>query len=1190
MYARVIHAVTLLMLIETCASLAHAQSAENLPYPTQRRPLRLDTLIVDRGKPAAVVVCPDAPEYMRLAAQISGSVRTATGTSLAVEKDSDYAELRGELKITPGSNVIVLGNMDCSGLVTYLCLMGYCTVDTLNPGRGGYVVRTVHDPWGSGVNVIALLGSDHDGVRLAVEHFCSRLVRGESLSIPRTIDARYSKELLARTPSLAADPSDQDIAGQLADQEKAFKAGVQGGLFNPIVSAGGSYNSTGHEGYARLFRDLLFLAEKLAKEGQGSFGGPWGAASDFLFGPLLTAWDNVEESPSLSDADRSHIVRIIMDYIRYWEQFGYVRGIEKPLLRTNHWTFEGQGWLAAGNYFGKYYDTPESEKWLRMADWCFGHQMKSFKPLEDCGAYQYITLRHMGRYATTRQDFSWYDSGKGRAAGDLAIMCMDNLGYQASFGDVGGFSPASHLAPLQMLATVERDGRWAWALQKSSRAVNGSTPWNYPNNTTPEEPADLLDVRCMSTDPLFFSHYAGKQKAAQENTFEKITFRRSFDPGDAYLLLDGISGGYHGHSDGNSILRLTDRSRIWLADSDYIKSLPKYHNTMLIFRDGQSTGLPTFCEREIVADLPSVGMTRTTIGDYGGADWSRSILWDKRHTFVAIDEMRARATDEYSFRCHWQALGEPHLIGSLFRATQGEASLSIRNLDGSRVRYVDDPVTGANWKSYRYADPVVRTLQQVKTQKLPAGGRVFIVNVLSTQGNGEAPVESVRVNDTSLLLRTGQSRALVGIGTGDTEIASGVETDARLYWLTGERISLGGATSLVVGGRTMHHSDSPVDVEVVLPRGFRVEFPKAMPLPAVEAVDAPTDSKLRVRGQFAPHAGACTALAADGTTVYVGWSDGVARALDVKGRQIWAFEAGSAVKAIWAGRLEKDGPVRVAVGTVKSKVFLLDERGQIVWTTELPFFKRDACVAYLTSADLAGDGNLALIVGAENWHQYAYDSKGNQLWAFEILHASTAGTGVDLDGDGRQEVIAGSDYYSWRAVGEDGKQIWDYKPIGPRANCITAGDVDGSGKPTVLFGGADGYIHAVDALGKRKWLYNTADEVTGLELADVDGDGTQDVVSGSLSFDVCAVKGDGTRIWRRDLGEPVSALALADTDGDRIAKICAGTEDGKVFVLGLDGKVIASWRAAAPIRRLLGVPDGFAAMTERGVTFLEISD
>lgn len=1168
--------VTLLLL--TCLSTARASDAP------ERKPLVLETVLVDRGRPHATIVAPDSPEYQKLAEKVQSAV------ALPIRPDSEFASINGEPRSVPDTNVILLGNQQSNGLVTHLCFKGYCMVDTMYPGppEAGYIIRTIHDPWGNGSNVILLTGSDLKGISRAVERFCAILSSSTinhqplTISIPRTFEAQFSKEVLKAVPQLAVDPSDADIGKQLKDAETAFHNGVQGGLFNPIVYAGNFYSQSGKEGYAKLFRELLFLADDLHHEGQGSFGGPWGAAADFLFSPLITAWDNVEESPSLSAADRQRINSIILDYISYWEQHGYVRGIEKPALRTNHWTFEGQGWLSAGQYFSKYYDIPDGRRWLQMADWCFGLQMKSFKPQEDCSGYQWITERHMCRYATTRPDYSWFKSGKARIAGDLAIMCTDNLGYQASFGDVGGFAPSSEMAVLSYLLNVERDGRYSWAIKKGRevRPVSGLS--GLAVDVPPVEPVDLLGVKCLPTDPLFYDPFTGSGKTPKDRAFEKITFRTSFDPGRPYLLLDGINGCYHGHWDGNSILRFTDRGRIWLADCDYIKSLPKFHNTMLVFKDGQASLPPVFCENELVADLKHIGLTRTTTHDYAGADWRRNIFWDKNRTFVIIDEVQAQATDDYSFRCQWHTLGTPDLSRNLFRVTQKGPSFSIRNLDGARLRCSDDPVIGRNWKGDKFAEPVVHSLQQTRTQKLPAGGKVYFLNVLTTEGKGEVPIQAERVSDTAILLR---SNELVGVRSNSEEIALGIETDALMYWLSRKRIALGGATYLKIGGKKLWQSDLPASVEISIPGDFKVILPKAKPVGPTSLTRPTSPTGLTSLAEFSKPRLITTA--SDGDSTYVGSADGKVYALDADLKPLWTFsrlwtgsrqrrgDAGSEVRAVWAGKLDKDSPPRIAVGTANAMVFLLDQAGNMLWKREMPFFKVPGAVTCFTSADLAGDGNRALIVGAENWHYHAFDAKGNQLWAFEILHAATAATAIDLDGDRRQEVIAGTEYYAWNAIKPDGSQLWSYRPVGPHANCVMA---DKSG---VYFGGADAYIHALDASGKRRWLHSCGDEVTSLALADLNADGNSEIVAGSLSFYINALKTDGTLLWRRDLGEPILTLVTADS------KIFAGTEDGHVFALDSEGKTLAIWTAPGPIRKLLPMPNSrLSILSDGGISLL----
>lgn len=1170
----------------------------------QRKPFVLNTVLVDNGRPNAVIVASDAA----LASKVQSAVKSASGAALPIGKDSDYAGVMGELKHVPAQNVILIGNQETSWFVTYLCHVLYCGVDTQYPGRGGYIIKSIHDPWGTGVNVILITGSDKSGIAAGVDRFCSLLpsaISHQPLTIPRTFDAHFSAEAVKANPKLVTDLSDAEIAKQVEKASDDYRAGIQGGTFNPICYAATAYAQSGRECYAKLFRALVLKVGDLAKnESQGSFGGPWGAAADFLFGPFITGWDSIEESPSLTDADRAQITQIILDFIHYVEEHGYSRNLDKPSLRQNHFTFDGQGWLAAGQYFGKYYDTPESAKWMQMADWCFGYQMKSFKPQEDCGAYQWIITRHMCRYAVSRQDFGWFTSGKSRMSGDLGIMETDNLGYPSSNGDVAGFAPLSVQAPWSTMFSVERDGRWVWALEKTRKAQGLSGPGALAANVAPVEPTDLLGVKCMPTDPLFYDFYKANQTVPQEKTYEKITFRRSFDPKDAYLLLDGISGCYHGHWDGNSILRMTDRGRIWLCDSDYIKSLPKYHNTMLIFRNGQSSTLPIFCEKQLSADLAQTGMSRTTTHDYAGADWTRNIIWGKGHAFVFIDELQAQNTADYSFRAYWQTLGVPSLDGNLFRVTQKGPSFSIRNLDGARLRHFDDPVIGQNWNGYRYAEADVRTLQQIRTQKLRAGGKVFIMNVLSTEAGGESPVEAQRAGESSILLGNGDDQSLIGVRSGSDEIVPGLKTDAEVYRLSRKSIALGNATRVEFHGQSLLQSDLPVSVEfsggkavvvtdsdakvtiggvttdlkpgrheltgLRMPKEFAFEMPK--PTPAYGMASSASQSGAKPLSPALQEKGSFSALASGDTGIYAGSTGGKLLALTPDGKTRWTFDAGSRVRAVWVGKLDKDAPPVIAVGTSGAAVYLLDQSGKQLWKHDIPFFKVPGPVVTITSGDLSGDGNHELIVGSENWHYYALDSKGNEFKSYEILHSATAGTAADLDGDGKQEIIAGSEYYSWRAFKPTGETIWDYRPIGPRNNSALVGDVTGSGKPTVLFGGADGNVHALDGAGKRKWLYNTGDEVTGMALMDVNGDGVQDIIAGTLGFDVVALKGDGTPVWRRDLGEPVLTLVLADLNGDGKKEICAGTEDGHVFVLDQSGRVIANRATSGAVTSLTVVP------------------
>ncbi len=1215
-------ALTVLALV-LCLADANAQVPvkqaifEELPA---RKPLMKQTVLVDNGKVNGKIITPAGPEFLKLAKDVQSAVQLATGAKLEIISADKIANQRGEfIKSEPHQNIVALGSMENNGLIAHLYYRSYCPADAMYPGKEGYIVQTVSDPWGKGANAIVLGGSTIAGVKKATERFAKDLTKGRTLSIPRALKYETSEKPISN-------PTDDEIAKILVQSAIDFKNGKQAGLFNPIIQAGNAYSMSGNEGQAKLFRELLFLEYDLKTNSPAAFDSPWGGAADFLFAPLISVWDRVEESPTITEEDRKKVLKIILEYIRYYETYAYIPAFKTSIIRHNHHTFPGQGFTAAGQYFGKYYPGySEAKKWTNMGDDCFRIQLQSWKSQEDCSAYGGISARHMGFYSTTRSDFSWFDSGRADIAGNLAIMTMDNLGLQCAFGDVAGFNPRSNMALWTFLTMVERNGRYSWAMNKSHTASSRpGEALNMPVSVNPVEPTDLLGTKYIPIDSLFYTSLNGRGTVPMKQAFDKISFRSSFDPQTPYMVIDGINVGYHGHKDGNSVLRLTDRGRIWLAEGDYIKSSPKFHNTLLIFRDGEASAMPPFVRRELVADLPEVGMTRTTTVNYGGTDWTRNIIWDKKRAFVFIDEVKANSDETYNIQTHWHTLGKPTLAGNTFSLSQQGESFSIQNLDGSRLRTFADTEIGKNWIGYKYADPVINTLQQMRGQVLRKGEKVYVINVMSSDSEGKTPVKAARVNDYSLLLGSGKDQALIGAG-GVT--LAGLETDAQLYFLSNERLALGGARKLSLNNKLIFQSVDSISAEVsskrmtistekatkvtfpsgekiiidgssakgvkengqltidlpagthtisgfLLPENFAIKFPAKTP--AKNSTPAALSERLLVeKAQFTPIKSSGTRpTAADKNGIYTAGSDGILYALTADAKAKWQYTVGGDITAVWAGKLAKDAPERIVAGNAKGRIVVLDLSGKLIWEQQVPLYKDTQAIMYFTSADLAGDGNRSLIAGGSNWYHYAYDIKGKLLWEYLSLHMSSTGTAVDLDGDGKQEVIAGTNYSSWYAITPEGKMKWTLSRVGPAANAIVAEDLTGEGKPGVYIAGAEGNLYSVSADGKRPWTYNTGDGATSLELLDVNGDGKKEILVGTLNASLLAVKADGTRLWRTDVGEPIRSMTQTDMDGDGRAEIIVGTEDGHVIALNREGKPIASWSTTGSVDKLIAIDQG----------------
>src|SRR5690606_27686415 len=103
------------------------------------------------------------------------------------------------------------------------------------------------------------------------------------------------------------------------------------------------------------------------------------------------------------------------------------------------------------------------------------------------------------------------------------------------------------------------------------------------------------------------------------------------------------------------------------------------------------------------------------------------------------------------------------------------------------------------------------TLQQIHSSDLRKGNKIFVINVLSADADGKNPIKAVRVNDSSLLLGSGDEQALIGVGGVKT---TNIETDARLYRASQKSIALGGARKLIIGNKMIFESVDLISVEV----------------------------------------------------------------------------------------------------------------------------------------------------------------------------------------------------------------------------------------------------------------------------------------------------------------------------------------------------------------------------------------
>ena len=1154
-------------------------SFRDLDAPHRRT---LDTALVRDGQAVVTILHPDSGAGQQAAATVAAAIAGRCGAKPTTRIGTDADRI-------PDRATIMLGNVDNNPALLLLYARYLTPADRVCPGPGGALVHTVCDPFGKGTNVVVAAASDDAGLARAAQILAQAITgqkKANLLTLPRLFERQYGESFLKRFGWADDEPTKDRLERGLKQGKEALDRGRHTSVAGILRSVADRYRLTGHNVEARLFVALWDLYADSAVADPSKYGGPWGFDSDFPSVQVVTGWDLIEDDPVLTDADRLRTTK----HMGRWLTEAVIPKCAGAATSThvphNHQTFPGLGALAAGLYFSQHYDVAEGRIWLGIADAMFKRQMGYFKPYEDCNGYQWLTNGHLMRYCLARPDFTLFENGNGAKIIDYCIGTMDNLGYQVPYGDTGSWKCwNSEMICLDMFAHATGSPEARWAANRKRDLKNTLETHAFYQLEPGTCPDRFNGVTLWPLEPQYYETHQATERPALERCFDKITFREAMDPQAAYLLLDGLSNGGHKHLDGNSLPRLTLFDRIWLADNDYYKAPVKFHNSLTVFRDGQSSAIPPYVELLGVGESEHFGYSQTRLADYAGVDWTRTVFWLKeQQAFAVIDKLTALNADEYQFRALWHGVGEARLDEDGLLLTQKGPSLRIQVAPGPVLELRDDAELGKNWSGYPHAEPVVRSLETVATVRLREGDNYLLASVLHGKADGVAEAWKLDFIDGANGVRLTTPQGTVGLAlgpyTGPTPHGT-FESDASCLAVSDAGLSLLGATYARAGQQSLFRSDKVECVDLDIPEAPDAlrQMRRAELVPNIAAATTAPPPKETWRVPLGNPGAAGTRpwhvsrlskadLTGKGPTdtILVATTNGTLFALSRDGSTRWTLPVGTPLNDVVADDLSGDGKEEIILARQDCHVQVLDGNGKEVWKRALSYYRRPPYVNLVRTGDLDGNGTPEVIAGGENWRFFAFDAKGNQLWDFETVHPSRAGAVADLDGDGKAEVICGTHYYWASILNGDGTRRWQYR-LGPICYDIATGRFDRGPTRGVVFGSGDGKIHYVDSKGEPRLQYMTGDEVKHVACSDLDGDGLDEVLGGSLSYNVYCFGADARRRWRLDVGGPVSALVTVPLQ--RGALVVVGTGKGRLLGLDAAGRVQTAAELDAEILDIL---------------------
>lgn len=1182
---------------------------------TELRPIRVRTPVVVEGEPKALIVSPATSELRKLALLVQGEIRDASGAVLPLLSDD-------KLLADPASlpHCIAIGNLECNPLLARLYELGRVRCDRGYPGRGGHVVRTVYDPWGSGKNVIALAGSDGDGIRAAVAAFHDRIGNSSTTDKAGRLDPTLGHGeavpgRLAAQPAVGSRRPNQSAAstlvlGRLMDIKLA--PSVDKAISRPNNSsmghAGWQYYLTGRDEFARKFRDK-YVRQVCGRDGvfdDEETSGIVTVQPHLFIYNAYHIWPMIEDSPVFSTSDRAKITRYFLNMVRSKEglrERGYQHDLRRPKPRQNHQTHTAMGVYYMADYMSKHYGLPKTEEWLKKSKTFFAAHDLNSKPACDSNGHQWgASWADVLKYALLSQRHDVFLTGTARDAADRSLVNTNPLGCYVFTGDMGALGgPAGNVH--MPTAYFYGEGKYAWRV---SRFGSNGIRRGYLTDLQPHGPLDHVGIHRAKLAPLYYrTALRGPQSGvALHSAFDKVSLRSGLGRDAHYLLLDGIAGGSHSYDDVNTILELWHQGRALLVtgESLYGHSM-KHHNGLVVVKDGEGGRLPMVAELRGAWDLDSVGFVSSRVSAYCGMDWTRHLLWRKDEYVLVLDELIAREPGDYSLQWYWRTLGEPELLGRTFRARQRSRTgyRLPKGVHAIRASGMASPVASSG-KSFRHMDELDAFLYRATEP-----GDYFEVQTnIDRDGTYGITAGYLRYNDRGSVQLSidgkplGAPTDLFATAANSSQHALGSIRLTRgahrfRFTMTAKR-DANKTAFIAVQYLVLANADSAeqnraitldrdlVTIQCADDVGCSVTSNERMGrlwtrykhAPPVLRVLRQATSRAFVQGKRLVHANLIylstrrrpqdlTLSRVDESTFTVEGPGGVTVAGMLA---LGLFMAGP-----WGVAATGSGLLPVGRGCVTAS------RGAV----ELNLPKRQlTCIAedegllscpQARGAHLDGQAvqvepqalrsmNLTVPAGRHVLSASSFDNAATwpQFFSDECKRLASRAREAERPQE-TSEALPKRLVTQWQT--RVGGSILDFH----------VADLDADGRSEILFGSTDGRARLLNADGKVLWTFETGDEVWAVGSADLDGDGKRELLAGSDDAYVYALDRDGRLVWKHSppfghqpwvywtlYKSKIRKIASGDLNGDGKDEVVLGCGNMRCVAVSPRGKQLWEFR------------------------------
>jgi hypothetical protein len=612
------------------------------PVYSKLKDLHLTTALVSADKPAVSIVT--SSRYQALAESLQQAIAARTGVKVSIESDTSQAA------VTPiKGNLIALGNRNTNRLIDQLYNEYYCLLDLKYPGPGGYNVRSLHNPYGNGYNVVLVGASDDEGMQLATQDCAKRIAESSlengNLSLGWLMDLKLGAGI---TPT-------RDLKS--IETWEASKGYGSSGYFgwNCISKHMAMYYMTGDTWHAREALRLAFPDAKAKRDISETDGEMIENKDDPLAGPyhynahmMILYWDLIEESPVFTDEERLKVTNAFSRQLTHRKDEGVYRLTTVPgSVGSRHGQYSAVSLYCLGRYFEKYYPNPI---WAQ----CVRGSMLHFAPLAE---HAWV--------AGENDNLFWYNTAIAPVFTYMALS-GDRRALEAGSAQrllrgqeilLSGLQPdwalnSAAMDYLHKAAYFTGDGRWLTYRDRTGVDLKvfrvGQSYWPG-DELKPALPTDLVGKWTVNYLPE--QHWEQRNNGFKPSeSFYFGSYRSAPDSTGDFTLVDGFNGASRNPYHTLAILELR------LGGTTILKG---YRNQVLTKADGMVE--PQTAMDAALRWCDVVGETAALVGEVpkaSFANWRRSLVQRTGRYALVVDELTFR-TDSRNMEVQilWEAPG-----------------------------------------------------------------------------------------------------------------------------------------------------------------------------------------------------------------------------------------------------------------------------------------------------------------------------------------------------------------------------------------------------------------------------------------------------------------------------------------------------------------------------------------------------